>query len=114
MNYRHSYHAGNFADVVKHVALVAILQHLRKKDTAFAVIDTHAGRGLYDLSAAEAMRTGESTRGVGRLGSVLGAPSALATYLDVVRGVGADRYPGSPLIVARLLRSQDRLVAVEK
>jgi 23S rRNA (adenine2030-N6)-methyltransferase len=114
MNYRHAYHAGNFADVVKHVALVAILQHLRKKETAFAVIDTHAGRGLYDLSAAEAKRTGESSRGVGRLGEVREAPEALATYLELVRAAGPDCYPGSPLIAARLLRSQDRLVAIEK
>ncbi len=60
MNYRHGYHAGNFADVVKHIALVAILQHLKKKDTAFAVIDTHAGRGAYDLSGEHAAKTGEA------------------------------------------------------
>src|SRR5262245_51236650 len=60
MNYRHGYHAGNFADVVKHVALVAILLHLKKKDTAFSVIDSHGGRGVYDLAGAEAVRTGEA------------------------------------------------------
>jgi 23S rRNA (adenine2030-N6)-methyltransferase len=114
MNYRHAYHAGNFADVVKHVALVAILQHLRKKDAAFAVIDTHAGRGLYDLRSTEAVRTGESSRGVGRLGDLRNAPPALAGYLELVRREGPDCYPGSPLIVSRLLRSRDRLVAIEK
>ena len=114
MNYRHAYHAGNFADVVKHVALVAILQHLRKKDTAFAVIDTHAGRGLYDLRSTEAVRTGESSRGIGRLGKLRNAPPALAAYLELVRATEPDCYPGSPLIVSRLLRSQDRLVAIEK
>lgn len=115
MNYRHAYHAGNFADVVKHVALVAILKHLRMKDTAFAVIDTHAGRGLYDLTSEEATRTGEAEAGIGRILDAPGAlPGALATYLDLVRMEGKGRYPGSPLIAARLLRDQDRLVAIEK
>jgi len=68
MNYRHSYHAGNFADVVKHLALTAILLHLKKKGTPFAVIDTHAGRGLYDLSGGEAQRTGEARDGIARTG----------------------------------------------
>jgi len=115
MNYRHAYHAGNFADVVKHVALVAILKHLRMKDTAFAVIDTHAGRGLYDLTSEEATRTGEAQAGIGRiLDAPAAAPGALATYLDLVRTEGKARYPGSPLIAARLLRDRDRLVAIEK
>src|SRR5690348_2297753 len=115
MNYRHGYHAGNFADVVKHIALVAILLHLKKKDTAFAVIDSHAGRGRYDLRGAEAGKTGEAEAGIGRLrddfsGTV---PEALATYLPLVRENNAF-YPGSPLIAARLLRPQDRLTAIEK
>ena len=113
MNYRHGYHAGNFADVVKHIALVAILLHLRKKDTAFLVVDCHAGRGAYDLSGAESARTGEAGKGVARLADLSGAmPDALSTYLSLVK---QDRlYPGSPLIAARLLRPQDRLTAVEK
>src|ERR1700722_1013555 len=67
VNYRHAYHAGNFADVVKHLALVALLSHLKKKDKPFRVIDTHAGRGLYDLESDEAARTGEAAQGIARL-----------------------------------------------
>ena len=67
MNYRHLYHAGNFADVLKHTALVAVLAHLRKKDTPFAVIDAHAGRGVYDLSSVEAKKTGEADTGIVRV-----------------------------------------------
>ena len=113
MNYRHGYHAGNFADVVKHIALVAILLHLRKKETAFAVIDSHAGRGLYDLAGTEAGKTGEAQGGIARLADLAGEmPDALATYLALVKESGG--YPGSPLIAAGLLRPQDRLTAVEK
>ena len=113
MNYRHGYHAGNFADVVKHIALVAILLHLRKKDAAFSVLDSHGGRGAYDLSGDQPLRTGEAGKGIARLMNLSGAmPEALSTYLSLVR---QDRlYPGSPLIAARLLRPQDRLTAVEK
>ncbi len=115
MNYRHGYHAGNFADVVKHVALVAILLHLRKKDAAFAVVDSHAGRGLYDLSGTEAGKTGEAQGGIARLAGLRGdLPEALCTYLMQVKACGANFYPGSPLIAARLLRPQDRLIAIEK
>jgi 23S rRNA (adenine2030-N6)-methyltransferase len=115
MNYRHGYHAGNFADVVKHMALVGILLHLRKKDAAFAVVDSHAGRGLYDLTGDEAGKTGEAEAGIGRLrddfsGNV---PEVLATYLALARE-NSSFYPGSPLIAAKLLRPQDRLTAVEK
>jgi len=113
MNYRHGYHAGNFADVVKHIALVAILLHLRRKDTAFSVIDSHGGRGAYDLSGEQSLRTGEAEKGVARLKDLSGdMPEALATYLSLVKDSGF--YPGSPLIAARLLRQQDRLTAVEK
>ena len=115
MNYRHGYHAGNFADVVKHIALVAILLHLKKKDTAFAVVDSHAGRGRYDLTGTQAGKTGEAEAGIGRLrddfsGTV---PEALATYLALARE-NKSSYPGSPLIAAKLLRPQDRLTAIEK
>lgn len=113
MNYRHGYHAGNFADVVKHVALVAILLHLKKKDTAFSVVDSHAGRGMYDLAGAQAARTGEAQGGIARLSDLTGAlPPALSTYLSLVGDAG--NYPGSPLIAAKLLRPQDRLTAIEK
>jgi len=115
VNYRHGYHAGNFADVVKHVALVAILAHLKKKDTAFWVVDSHAGRGVYDLAGDQALRTGEAQNGVARLhGLVADMPEALSIYLSLVREGGDLAYPGSPLITAKLLRPQDRLVAMEK
>jgi 23S rRNA (adenine2030-N6)-methyltransferase len=112
MNYRHGYHAGNFADVVKHIALVAILQHLKKKDAPFAVIDTHAGRGSYDLSGEHAGKTGEAQNGIARLRDLAEPmPEVLAAYLDLAK---TDTYPGSPLIAAQLLRPQDRLTAIEK
>jgi 23S rRNA (adenine2030-N6)-methyltransferase len=112
MNYRHAYHAGNFADVVKHLALVAVLLHLRKKDTPFAVIDSHGGRGRYDLAGAEAQRTGEAGGGIVRLVNIEDAAGALGEYLALAGG--SESYPGSPLLAASLLRPQDRLVAIEK
>ncbi len=113
MNYRHGYHAGNFADVVKHIALVAILLHLRKKDAGFAVVDSHGGRGAYDLGGEQAGKTGEAQKGVARLTDLSGdMPEALSTYLSLVKSESL--YPGSPLIAARLLRPQDRLTAIEK
>jgi len=114
MNYRHVYHAGNFADCLKHAALVAVLLHFRKKETPFAVIDTHAGRGLYDIAGAQAKKTGEAADGILRLLSRDDLPGVLVPYRDVVRSFGEGHYPGSPLIAAKLLRPQDRLVAVEK
>jgi 23S rRNA (adenine2030-N6)-methyltransferase len=113
VNYRHAYHAGNFADVIKHVALVAILQHLKKKDKPFRAIDTHAGGGLYDLSGSEATRTGEADAGIARIRDLTGPP-ALAEYLAIVRSLGEGKYPGSPLIAARMLRPDDRMIAIEK
>ena len=113
MNYRHGYHAGNFADVVKHLAEIAVLIHLAKKDAPFAVIDSHAGRGLYDLNAQEARKTGEAEAGIGKLRGLSGPP-LLERYLALAAESGATSYPGSPLIAARLLRPQDRLVAIEK
>jgi 23S rRNA (adenine2030-N6)-methyltransferase len=117
VNYRHAYHAGNFADVVKHLALVALVTHLKKKDKGFRVIDSHAGRGLYDLSGDEASRTGEAAQGIARLRMLSQHeefPEALRAYLELVENTGEGRYPGSPLIAARLLRPQDRLIAIEK
>jgi 23S rRNA (adenine2030-N6)-methyltransferase len=114
MNYRHAYHAGNFTDVLKHAALVGVLLHLRKKDSPFAVIDTHGGRGLYDLGGAEAKKTAEAADGIVRLLRRDDLPGVLAPYCDVVRGFGENAYPGSPLIAARLLRGKDRLIAIEK
>jgi 23S rRNA (adenine2030-N6)-methyltransferase len=120
MNYRHAFHAGNFADVVKHTALTRILVHLRDKERGFRVIDTHAGAGLYDLASDEASRTGEWREGIGRLmGAQLSSDlrALVAPYLDAVAASngGGDlrRYPGSPLIALSLMRPQDRLVACE-
>jgi 23S rRNA (adenine2030-N6)-methyltransferase len=113
MNYRHTYHAGNFADVVKHLAEVAVLTHLLKKEAPFAVIDSHAGRGLYDLTSQEARKTGEAVAGIGTLYGLSGPP-LLERYLALVAESGAKFYPGSPVIAARLLRPQDRLTAIEK
>jgi 23S rRNA (adenine2030-N6)-methyltransferase len=104
--------------VAKHVAFVAILLHLRRKEQAFAVIDTHAGRGLYDLKSEAARRTGEAESGIGRLRTLCNSgaalPQALQRYLDVVAAMDDAVYPGSPLIAARLLRPQDRFVGIEK
>ncbi len=120
MNYRHAFHAGNFADVVKHSVLALLIERLKAKETAFRVIDTHAGAGLYDLAGDEASRTGEWRGGIGRLwGAEL--PSTLADlvrpYLDAVGAANPHgalaRYPGSPWITRHLLRAQDRLTAVE-
>lgn len=120
MNYRHAYHAGNFADVVKHAVLCRLVEYLKQKDKAFRVIDTHAGIGRYDLASAEAGKTGEWQGGIGRLLEVPLEPRAaalIAPYLEAVRAQNPDggvrHYPGSPLIVRHLLRKQDRLTAIE-
>jgi 23S rRNA (adenine2030-N6)-methyltransferase len=126
MNYRHAYHAGNFADVIKHAVVTRIVEYLKRKEPAFRVIDTHAGKGRYDLAGTEASRTDEWRAGIGRLMAAnlpASAGDLLKPYLDVVRGenpvgdAGAGErlavYPGSPLIVRRLLRRQDRLSAIE-
>ena len=120
MNYRHAFHAGNFADVLKHAVLARIVEYLKRKPGAFRVIDTHAGVGLYDLTGDEAQRTGEWRGGIGRLlDAALPEPVAglLAPYLDVVRALNPDggvrHYPGSPLLTRRLLRESDRLTAIE-
>ncbi|PSH63554.1 MULTISPECIES: 23S rRNA (adenine(2030)-N(6))-methyltransferase RlmJ [Phyllobacterium] len=120
MNYRHAYHAGNFADVVKHIILTRIVLYLQRKDQAFRVIDTHAGIGRYDLHGVEAGKTNEWQSGVGRLLDAKAdakVAELIQPYLDIVRAENADgtmrHYPGSPLIVRHLLRRQDRLSALE-
>ena len=120
MNYRHSFHAGNFADVVKHAVLTRILVHLRAKPAPFRVIDTHAGAGRYDLAGPEAGRSLEWRDGIHRLLSEPigeGARALLAPYLDAVAALnGAGRlttYPGSPALARAFLRAQDRLIACE-
>ncbi len=120
MNYRHSYHAGNFADVLKHAVLALIARHLTLKETAFRYLDTHAGTGLYDLDADEASRTGEWREGVGRLWAAELPPSlaeVLSPWRSAVEGVNLDGalhfYPGSPEIVRSLMRPQDRMTLCE-
>jgi 23S rRNA (adenine2030-N6)-methyltransferase len=121
MNYRHAFHAGNFADVVKHAVLARIVAHLKEKPAAFRVIDTHAGAGLYDLAGLEASRTAEWREGIGRLVAAELAPAAralLAPYLEAVAAFnGGDAlklYPGSPALMLHWLRPQDRLIACER
>jgi 23S rRNA (adenine2030-N6)-methyltransferase len=120
MNYRHAYHAGGFADVIKHIALVRILTYLHDKPAAFRVVDSHAGAGVYDLTGEEARRGGEWLTGIARLMQARFSESTAALlkpYLDIVRAFNPQRelaaYPGSPLIARALLRPQDRLVACE-
>ena len=121
MKYRHSFHAGNFADVLKHALLARILGYLTLKDAPFRVIDTHAGAGRYDLTGEEAERGGEWLTGIARIMQARFSESALALikpYLDIVRafnpqGAELKVYPGSPLIARALLRPQDRLTACE-
>ena len=116
MNYRHSFHAGNSADVVKHALLIALVKGLQLKDSALTLIDTHAGCGLYDLHGEEAGRTGEAAGGVLR---AFADPSPLlhdyrATVAAVNDGPEPRLYPGSPRIMAQLLRPQDVLILNEK
>jgi 23S rRNA (adenine2030-N6)-methyltransferase len=125
MNYRHAYHAGSFADVVKHAVLCRVLVHLREKPAAFRVIDTHAGAGVYDLAAPEAGKTGEWREGIGRLldADLDAKPfdaktrALLAPYLDAIAALNPDKalttYPGSPALTQALMRPHDRLIASE-
>src|SRR5262249_5681212 len=123
MNYRHGYHAGNFADVLKHVALCELLRLLTAKDKKLFVLDTHAGAGGYDLPGGLAQRTGEAGHGIGRLAAAprAGRPPAVARYLAAVlaydRKFGASdglrHYPGSPRFIRAALRPGDWFVACE-
>jgi 23S rRNA (adenine2030-N6)-methyltransferase len=120
MNYRHAYHAGNHADILKHLVLTRALSYLTSKDKPLAVLDAHAGIGLYDLAGVEAFKTGEWKDGIGRLleqpltgeAAVLAAP-----YLEVVSALNSAgtlrKYPGSPEIAARMVRANDRLLLNE-
>lgn len=117
MNYRHSFHAGNFADVVKHAVLSLIIESLKRKDSAFAAIDTHAGIGQYDFWKQEPNKTDEYKDGIGRLWNCADAPAELEAYLTVVKAMNGQllrHYPGSPELVRRLMRPQDRLILAEK
>ncbi|MSP04583.1 MAG: 23S rRNA (adenine(2030)-N(6))-methyltransferase RlmJ [Acetobacteraceae bacterium] len=109
MNYRHIYHAGNFADCMKHALLVWLVRALQRKPGALSLLDTHAGVGQYDLVAGPAARTGEWRAGIEKL---LHDPAPiLADYVTLVRTLGL--YPGSPALIRALLRAQDRLVCCE-
>ena len=123
MNYRHGYHAGNYADVLKHLVLVELLRLLTAKDKKLFVLDTHSGAGGYDLGAGPAARTREAEAGIQRLMAMprAGMPAAVARYLAAVaaydrkfgRGEGLRHYPGSPRLVRAALRPGDRFVACE-
>lgn len=123
MNYRHIYHAGNFADAFKHIVLMLALEHLRAKDKPFFALDTHAGIGRYDLWAPEAQTTGEADQGIGRVWRAAGedpqTPPEIVRYLELVRKTDARNkktprfYPGSPLIIQAMMRPQDRFIVNE-
>lgn len=119
MNYRHAFHAGNFADVLKHAVLAWIISYLQQKPGAIRVIETHAGAGLYDLAASAAARTGEWREGIGRLDEPLAdEPEVfLAPYREALAalraGHGPQTYPGSPLICQQMLRADDRYIGAE-
>jgi 23S rRNA (adenine2030-N6)-methyltransferase len=119
-SYRHAFHAGNHADVLKHTTLIAMLRHLTQKETALTAIDTHAGAGLYRLDSEFAETSGEAAEGIQRLVGGTATPPlapALQDYLDIVAGFNSKGpwrvYPGSPFIMQRLLREQDRLKLYE-
>ncbi|GAB6853790.1 23S rRNA (adenine(2030)-N(6))-methyltransferase RlmJ [Asaia astilbis] len=114
MNYRHAYHAGNFADMMKHGLMLVILRHLLRKPAGFCVLDTHSGCGAYDLDSIEAQKTGEWREGIGRFDAIPEGPDELVDYLKTITALGAPtRYPGSPSLIASLLREQDRLICCE-
>jgi 23S rRNA (adenine2030-N6)-methyltransferase len=116
MNYKHIYHAGNFADVAKHVGLLFCLDALKRKETPFFALDSHAGRGHYELQAAEAQKSGEAERGIQRLIATSTSEESLAGYFAAIRARAGKRlntYPGSPGLIAGALRPQDRALFVE-
>jgi 23S rRNA (adenine2030-N6)-methyltransferase len=117
-SYRHAFHAGNHADVLKHLILVRLIHHLGQKEKPFWFIDTHAGAGLYDLNAPYARKLAEHERGIGRLWARTDLPAPLADYVDRVRRFNPDhrlqKYPGSPLLALQAMREQDRLRLFER
>jgi 23S rRNA (adenine2030-N6)-methyltransferase len=117
LNYRHAFHAGNFADLVKHATLLQLLARLTAGPGPLSVIDTHAGRGLYDLAGVEAKKSGEAEAGIARLMAAADAPAEFAALTTAVRnlnnGGSARRYPGSPWLIAEALRAGDSYLACE-
>ena len=116
MNYRHAFHAGNFADVHKHVVLLALLERLKQKSKPLFYLDTHAGRGGYDLRAEDATRGGEWREGIARLAGRPLRSADLLRYVQATHAAGAapTHYPGSPLVALGALREGDRAVLVEQ
>lgn len=118
MNYRHAFHAGNHADVFKHIVLTRLIALMSRKEQPFAYIDTHAGLGLYDLQGDQATRTGEYLEGVARLWGRDDLPAAAADYLRIIKRLNPEGelryYPGSPELARRLMRQQDRVLLNEK
>jgi len=116
MNYRHAFHAGNFADLVKHATLLLMLREMTKSAEPLTVIDTHGGAGAYDLTGDMAVRSGEAAEGIGRLMADAGAPEGLRPLKQAVARFNPDglkRYPGSPVLAAQALRKGDRLIVCE-
>ena len=119
LSYRHAFHAGNFADIHKHMILLSVLQRLQLKDTPISVLDTHAGAGLYDLSADPSQRTSEWRDGIGKVYVETRAPALVSSLLTAVRALNAEPhkpprvYPGSPRLIAAQLRPQDRVQLCE-
>ncbi|MEH8025648.1 23S rRNA (adenine(2030)-N(6))-methyltransferase RlmJ [Gallibacterium anatis] len=117
LSYRHSFHAGNFADVLKHIVQLLIIESLQQKEKGFLYLDTHAGAGLYSLQSFEAEKTAEFEQGVGYLWQRQDLLETVKYYLDQVAKVNSQQklrfYPGSPLLAANLLRPQDRAILTE-
>jgi len=117
LSYRHAFHAGNFADVLKHTILIQILEHLGKKDKPFCCIDTHAGPGKYELDGDYAQKNQEYQNGIGKLWQRDDLPECVAEYLNLVKRFNQPdkltRYPGSPLLIKQMLRNKDRLCLFE-
>ncbi|MEQ1753406.1 MAG: 23S rRNA (adenine(2030)-N(6))-methyltransferase RlmJ [Micropepsaceae bacterium] len=113
MNYRHSYHAGNFADVLKHAVLCWTIRYLQQKEAPLCLIDTHAGSGVYDLTGTEAGKTLEARDGVLRLLDSADVPTVFQPYLGYVRAQGVNQYPGSPSLLKSLARRNDRVALCE-
>lgn len=124
MNYRHSYHAGNFADVMKHIFLILLLESLLKKEKSFCYVDTHAGRGYYDLTDVFSQKSKEYESGIEKLKNSNDAPPIIYTYIDIIKRLNhcllnkeikwpLRYYPGSCYFARELLRTQDKIIACE-
>lgn len=117
LSYRHAFHAGNFADVLKHFTLIQLIDYLQQKDKAVCYIDTHAGAGGYALNSDYALKNSEFVSGIGKLWAQDVLPTALERYVSLIKSLNVGkqllRYPGSPLISKHLLRPQDRMVLFE-